>query len=1060
MVILTKLLKRPLAQDFEGRYFLLTDLMDSIKTSDFKNLIFHFHGKIKAIYQEPKLALSNEPSIPLNLLVNTDSGCFTKNLFLTVYDPKFYNYRLKIGSYVNVRVKLSSRKANGTWFNNMEVIEVNGNKLKHYIEVNNRKRHPIHLYGMAGSALDYNYAKKKWESFTEKAYEQRYYHFTDRNAVTDDNGNTLFKVRLVPVHEGGESLLSKEDLDNIDDANPQGRENMPLIGVVTDNRGYPVDVNGKVLIEENVNPENLDLIRESGIYNMVSLPSPVSTGARQELKYYEDGRFNAEWVKQATEEFKATRLELIDMVMEGHGILLNIVGKSQGIKADKSLEGITAKTAPLHELGYGDPMQWTYRVTGDSNSGRIRGSGKFQMKFVPGQMFAVDPSGRIINFISRTLNESERDVIMHILSKVAEDLKINPKTTSVTTHHTYNAAIHTLLGYSSTIKYRKGIPYFQLPNGNTYTLTNPTDLQKLSEDLLQQRHQVSLQNIENAPHGTHFSLYLDSEGNLQEKHWNSYVKYLTSPETQALIGKMPEKGDPDDMSSPPPRVNVYLQLDLKTSNADFRENLHKPFNTAIPRKYQDRSAAIKDNSEAKDLSKKSTKEAPKKKTKEKKSSTKKSETLAKNLTELHKDYVGEKGVFNVTFKGTEYTVPVKIVEDSDGNIRWEFDHTHMPLEVFQEADDDFYFSGKHSKLFKNEDFTNIFLDYYQKKYNIATPDLVPGDYASKTAEVKRAVKIAALNIMNKDAFSEKTLLDKINKGDITDVFWKSEQEVESDLGKVEEVPTATEVKETPTETEQSTPEVTMKVGKSEQTYRKNEEGQWYNTKDPSKILTGESFIKRLENKLEDEATAEEIPPKVEDEVKPSNEQLSRIERAIRESREEDKKSDESDGEDYSDLFSSDRILLREDYILENISHARKWMKENLPQVPFSIVQGLIDNKSFGRVTKNGLLLSNIAEEGTIYHEAFHSVTHYLFTKGQRQSVYNEFRDRMQGEYVFDREGTPHKITEETSNEFIEEYLAEEFREYILTINGSQFMPINKINYFMISGESIKNAILL
>jgi hypothetical protein len=59
---------------------------------------------------------------------------------------------------------------------------------------------------------------------------------------------------------------------------------------------------------------------------------------------------------------------------------------------------------------------------------------------------------------------------------------------------------------------------------------------------------------------------------------------------------------------------------------------------------------------------------------------------------------------------------------------------------------------------------------------------------------------------------------------------------------------------------------------------------------------------------------------------------------------------------------------------------------------FETVEGLIDGIAGGRVTQAGkVLLSELAEAGTEYHEAFHYVSQFLINNTEREELYNEWK---------------------------------------------------------------------
>lgn len=97
------------------------------------------------------------------------------------------------------------------------------------------------------------------------------------------------------------------------------------------------------------------------------------------------------------------------------------------------------------------------------------------------------------------------------------------------------------------------------------------------------------------------------------------------------------------------------------------------------------------------------------------------------------------------------------------------------------------------------------------------------------------------------------------------------------------------------------------------------------------------------------------------------------------------------------------------------------------------VKGLIDGRAFGQFTGDLIYISEQAEAGTLYHEAFHRVFNLLLTPQEVNSLYNEVRNRNINATTF--EGTSKNIKDFNDLE-IEELLAEEFRDFTL-LNGNK-----------------------
>lgn len=103
----------------------------------------------------------------------------------------------------------------------------------------------------------------------------------------------------------------------------------------------------------------------------------------------------------------------------------------------------------------------------------------------------------------------------------------------------------------------------------------------------------------------------------------------------------------------------------------------------------------------------------------------------------------------------------------------------------------------------------------------------------------------------------------------------------------------------------------------------------------------------------------------------------------------------------------------------------EWLNKVLPQLSESdrvkVVKGLIKvgkrgTLAWGQFDKGVITLSDIAAEGTAYHEAFHAVFNLLLDNDERQALYDEAK----------------KLYGEKDNLSLEEDMAEGFREYITT----------------------------
>lgn len=112
-------------------------------------------------------------------------------------------------------------------------------------------------------------------------------------------------------------------------------------------------------------------------------------------------------------------------------------------------------------------------------------------------------------------------------------------------------------------------------------------------------------------------------------------------------------------------------------------------------------------------------------------------------------------------------------------------------------------------------------------------------------------------------------------------------------------------------------------------------------------------------------------------------------------------------------------------IVWNQKKELKWLNKVLPQLSeqdrVKVVKGLIKvgkrgTLAWGQFDKGVITLSDIAAEGTVYHEAFHVVFNLLLDNDERQALYDEAR----------------KLYGEKDNLSLEEDMAEGFREYVTT----------------------------
>ena len=133
-------------------------------------------------------------------------------------------------------------------------------------------------------------------------------------------------------------------------------------------------------------------------------------------------------------------------------------------------------------------------------------------------------------------------------------------------------------------------------------------------------------------------------------------------------------------------------------------------------------------------------------------------------------------------------------------------------------------------------------------------------------------------------------------------------------------------------------------------------------------------------------------------------------------------------EDDPDLLDFLKEADSEEIDTGNVPEAIKWLEDKLGKdVTVLIHDGLIkvagNRVAFGQTTRDAITLSTRMAAGTEYHEAFHRVSLLYLNEKDRQAVYRQAA----------RENPALK---NASKRQIEEYLAERFRDYMLTKNAN------------------------
>ena len=140
-------------------------------------------------------------------------------------------------------------------------------------------------------------------------------------------------------------------------------------------------------------------------------------------------------------------------------------------------------------------------------------------------------------------------------------------------------------------------------------------------------------------------------------------------------------------------------------------------------------------------------------------------------------------------------------------------------------------------------------------------------------------------------------------------------------------------------------------------------------------------------------------------------------------------------EESDDVWNSRVIQLSGGKITqEDIDTAKAWYQKHPMSKHFSFREAFDmvnqqDSSSIATWSMNGIVLYKGSNYTQLYHEAFHGFTQAFMTPKQREALYSEVR-KMTGTFK-DYEGkmTPFKYA---TDKQVEEYLAEEFRQYMLS----------------------------
>jgi len=123
----------------------------------------------------------------------------------------------------------------------------------------------------------------------------------------------------------------------------------------------------------------------------------------------------------------------------------------------------------------------------------------------------------------------------------------------------------------------------------------------------------------------------------------------------------------------------------------------------------------------------------------------------------------------------------------------------------------------------------------------------------------------------------------------------------------------------------------------------------------------------------------------------------------------------------------------------SVEHVLSWFKQRHPDAEVTITD---DPVHLGQLSQGGDVIFSKREPDALYHEAWHRTSMYFLSPEQRAAVYQEVRERL-GESVVPVSSPTGVVfvkgTEMTDNQ-AEEYLADEFRKYMLYGKNYAFPP--------------------
>jgi hypothetical protein len=117
---------------------------------------------------------------------------------------------------------------------------------------------------------------------------------------------------------------------------------------------------------------------------------------------------------------------------------------------------------------------------------------------------------------------------------------------------------------------------------------------------------------------------------------------------------------------------------------------------------------------------------------------------------------------------------------------------------------------------------------------------------------------------------------------------------------------------------------------------------------------------------------------------------------------------------------------------EDWNSVEEFIKRVLPTVPFyrlkNLIQATNGRQAYGMFKDAAIYVYENAEVGTTYHEVFHAVWRMFTSPQEQEAILNELKNR-QGTF-FDRTSRSDVSFSDATDIQLEEYLAEEFRNYV------------------------------